>query len=89
MPPTGSDEGLRAAKTIRRLFPEIGVLLLSQTLEPAYARELLATGEQRVGYLLKDRVADMNEFARALVRIAEGEVVLDAKIEKTVLAGAR
>ena len=88
MPPTGSDEGLRAAKTIRRLFPEIGVLLLSQTLEPAYARELLATGEQRVGYLLKDRVADMNEFARALVRIAEGEIVLDAKIEKTVLAGA-
>lgn len=86
MPPTGSDEGLRAAKTIRRLFPDIGVLLLSQTLEPAYARELLATGEERVGYLLKDRVADMNEFAGALVRIARGEVVLDSKIESSVLA---
>jgi class 3 adenylate cyclase/CheY-like chemotaxis protein len=88
MPPSGSDEGLRAAKTIRRLFPEIGVLLLSQTLEPAYARELLATGEERVGYLLKDRVADMNEFAAALVRIAAGEVVLDSKIESRVLTGA-
>ena len=77
MPPTGSDEGLRAAKAIRGLFPDVGVLLLSQTLEPAYARELLETGDESVGYLLKDRVADMQEFTRALLRIAAGEVVLD------------
>jgi class 3 adenylate cyclase/CheY-like chemotaxis protein len=80
MPPSGSDEGLRAAKTIRGLFPDVGVLLLSQALEPAYARELLATGRESVGYLLKDRVADMQEFTRALLRIAAGEVVLDEEL---------
>jgi class 3 adenylate cyclase/CheY-like chemotaxis protein len=80
MPPSGSDEGLRAAKSIRRLFPEVGVLLLSQALEPPYARELLETGEESVGYLLKDRVADMQEFTRALLRIAAGEVVLDDEL---------
>jgi class 3 adenylate cyclase/CheY-like chemotaxis protein len=80
MPPSGSDEGLRAAKAIRGLFPEVGVLLLSQTLEPAYARELLETGDESVGYLLKDRVADMQEFTRALLRIAAGEVVLDDEL---------
>lgn len=81
MPPSGSDEGLRAAKVIRRLYPGTGVLLLSQALEPVYARELLATGAQGVGYLLKDRVADVEEFSAALVRIAGGAVVLDAEIE--------
>jgi class 3 adenylate cyclase/CheY-like chemotaxis protein len=80
MPPSGSDEGLRAAKAIRGLFPEVGVLLLSQTLEPAYARELLETGTESVGYLLKDRVADMQEFTRALLRIAAGDVVLDDEL---------
>jgi class 3 adenylate cyclase/CheY-like chemotaxis protein len=80
MPPSGSDEGLRAAKAIRGLFPEVGVLLLSQTLEPAYARELLETGGESVGYLLKDRVADMQEFTRALLRIAAGDVVLDDEL---------
>ncbi|HEU4450490.1 MAG TPA: response regulator [Gaiellaceae bacterium] len=84
MPPTGTEEGLRVAKAIRGLYPEVGVLLLSATLEPAYARELLATGEESVGYLLKDRVADMGEFARALERIAAGEVVLDSNIERDV-----
>lgn len=87
MPPTGSDEGVRAAQTIRRLHPETGVLLLSQDLVPAYARELLETTEEGVGYLLKDRVADMEEFAEALRRVAEGEVVLDAEID--ALAPAR
>ena len=81
MPPSRSDEGVRAAKAIRRLHPGTGVLLLSQDLVPAYARELLETGEGSVGYLLKDRVADMDEFAGALRRIAEGEVVLDAEID--------
>jgi class 3 adenylate cyclase/CheY-like chemotaxis protein len=85
MPPSGSDEGVRAAKAIRRQHPATGVLLLSRDLVPAYARELLETGEEGVGYLLKDRVADMDEFARALRRIADGEVVLDAEID--ALAG--
>ncbi len=81
MPPSGSDEGVRAAQAIRRLHPETGVLLLSQDLVPAYARELLETSDGSVGYLLKDRVADMVEFADALRRIAEGEIVLDAEID--------
>lgn len=81
MPPSGSDEGVRAAQAIRRLHPETGVLLLSQDLVPAYARELLAASDEGVGYLLKDRVADMVEFADALRRVADGEVVLDAEID--------
>ncbi len=80
MPPSGSDEGVRAAKAIRREHPDVGVLLLSQDLVPAYARELLAASRDGVGYLLKDRVADMEEFAGALQRVAAGEVVLDAQI---------
>jgi class 3 adenylate cyclase/CheY-like chemotaxis protein len=81
MPPSGSDEGLRAAEAIRRLHPETGVLLLSQDLVPAYARELLEASQEGVGYLLKDRVADMVEFVDALRRVADGEVVLDAEID--------
>jgi class 3 adenylate cyclase/CheY-like chemotaxis protein len=85
MPPTGSDEGVRAARAIRRQHPETGVLLLSQDLVPAYARELLEESDEGVGYLLKDRVADIVEFAEALRRVADGEVVLDAEID--ALAG--
>lgn len=81
MPPSGTDEGVSAAKTIRRLHPGTGVLLLSQDLVPAYARELLEASDEGVGYLLKDRVADMTEFANALRRIADGEVVLDEEID--------
>ena len=81
MPPSGTDEGVNAAKTIRRLHPDTGVLLLSQDLVPAYARELLEASDGGVGYLLKDRVADMTEFADAIRRIADGEVVLDAEID--------
>ena len=81
MPPSGSDEGVRAAQAIRRLYPETGVLLLSQDLVPAYARELLEASDEGVGYLLKDRVADMAEFAGALRRVANGEVVFDAEID--------
>ena len=77
MPPSGTDEGVTAAKAIRRLHPETGVLLLSQDFVPAYARELLDASGEGVGYLLKDRVADMTEFAGAIRRIAEGDVVLD------------
>lgn len=86
MPPSGSDEGLRAAKTIRRLFPDTAVLLLSQALELAYARELLDTGEEKVGYLLKDRVGNVEEFSGALLRLADGAVVLDAEIERAKLS---
>ncbi len=86
MPPSGTDEGVNAAKTIRRLHPETGVLLLSQDLVPAYARELLEASDEGVGYLLKDRVADMTEFADAIRRIAEGEVVLDAEIDAIACA---
>ena len=77
MPPSGSDEGLRAAKTIRSRFPGVGVVLLSQALEPAYAAELIADSPTSVGYLLKDRVSDLDEFAAALHRVAEGGLALD------------
>ncbi|HXV33885.1 MAG TPA: response regulator [Gaiellaceae bacterium] len=77
MPPSGTDEGVSAAKTIRELHPDTGVLLLSQDFVPAYARELLEASGEAVGYLLKDRVADMTEFAGAIRRIADGDVVLD------------
>jgi class 3 adenylate cyclase/CheY-like chemotaxis protein len=84
MPPSGSDEGVRAAQAILRQHPGTGVLLLSQDLVPAYARELLETSDKGVGYLLKDRVADMVEFADALRRVADGEVVLDPEIDPLV-----
>lgn len=80
MPPGHSDEGLRAAETIRREHPGTGVLLLSQHLELAYARELLSDGAGGVGYLLKDRVSDLAGFADAVRRIADGDVVLDPEI---------
>jgi class 3 adenylate cyclase/ActR/RegA family two-component response regulator len=81
MPPGHSDEGLRAAATIRREYPGTGVLLLSQYLELTYARELLADGAGGVGYLLKDRVSDITGFADAVRRIADGDVVLDPEIK--------
>jgi DNA-binding NarL/FixJ family response regulator len=80
MPPTHSDEGLRAARKIREEYPGTGVLLLSQYAEPAYARELLADGESGVGYLLKDRVADVKQFAAAVRKVSEGGVALDPEI---------
>lgn len=77
MPPTHSDDGLRAAKQIRRRYPAVAVLVLSQYAEPAYARDLLSDGEERVGYLLKDRIADLDGFAAALESLAAGGCVLD------------
>ena len=84
MPPNHADEGLRAAETIRRTHPEAGILVLSQYAEPAYARELLASCTSSVGYLLKDRVSDLEGFAEAVRRVAEGEVVLDPEIRVEV-----
>jgi CheY-like chemotaxis protein len=81
MPPTNTDEGLRAAKQIRREHPGVGVLVLSSHIEEAYARELLENGANGVGYLLKDRVGEVDEFTDAVRRIAAGEVVLDPSLE--------
>jgi class 3 adenylate cyclase/CheY-like chemotaxis protein len=80
MPPTGTDEGLRAAREIRERFPQVGVLLLSQALEPAYAAELVGDDPTGVGYLLKDRAGDLAEFAAAVKRVAEGGSALDPEL---------
>jgi DNA-binding NarL/FixJ family response regulator/class 3 adenylate cyclase len=80
MPPTQTDEGLRAAKEIRDRHPETCVLVLSQYLEPAYALELLSESAEGVGYLLKDRVADVPEFIAAVKRVGEGGSALDPSV---------
>lgn len=80
MPPTFRDEGVRAAIRARELRPGVGILLLSQYVEVAYARELLASGSGGVGYLLKDRVASLAELKDAIDRIATGGTVLDPEV---------
>jgi DNA-binding NarL/FixJ family response regulator len=77
MPPTYTDEGLVAAKQIRAEHPSIGVLVLSQYVDVAYALKLVTEGAERVGYLLKDRIGDVDELADALRRIAEGGSVVE------------
>ena len=89
MPPTHSDEGLRAAQEIREKHPEVGVLVLSQYLEPGYAMELLAKSAEGVGYLLKDRVSDVGEFAAAVRRVAEGGSALDPAIVSQLVGRRR
>ena len=81
MPPTNTDEGIQVAKKIRSEHPDVGVLLLSQYVEEEYAHELLSGDTRGLGYLLKDRVADVDEFASAVRRIAEGGTVLDPALE--------
>jgi DNA-binding NarL/FixJ family response regulator/class 3 adenylate cyclase len=88
MPPTQTDEGLRAAQEIRSTYPNVGVLVLSQYVEPTYAMELLAESAEGVGYLLKDRVADVDEFAAAVRRVAQGGSALDPALV-TQLVGRR
>lgn len=80
MPPGHRDDGLRAAVALRTEQPDLGVLVLSQYVEEAYARDLLADGRGRVGYLLKDRVQDLDALAGTLDRVAAGEVVLDPEV---------
>jgi DNA-binding NarL/FixJ family response regulator len=80
MPPTHTDEGLQAAKAIRQRFPQVGVLVLSQYVEPGYAMELLSESSEGVGYLLKDRVSDVEEFAGAVRRVAQGGSALDPAV---------
>ncbi|MGH9104317.1 MAG: response regulator transcription factor [Acidimicrobiales bacterium] len=87
MPPTFTDEGLRSAIGLRRDHPEVGILVFSQYVETRYAAELLAGGAAGIGYLLKDRVADVADFAEALVRVASGGTALDPEVV-TQLMGA-
>jgi DNA-binding NarL/FixJ family response regulator len=89
MPPTHTDEGLRAAQEIREKHPGIGVLVLSQYVEPAYAMELLAESAEGVGYLLKDRVSDMGEFTDAVRRVAGGGSALDPTIVSQLVGRRR
>ncbi|MDQ3571796.1 MAG: response regulator transcription factor [Actinomycetota bacterium] len=85
MPPGHSDEGLRAARQIRAELPGTAVLVLSQDVEEAYARELLAVDANGVGYLLKDRVADVEDFVAAVRRVAAGGSALDPVVVQTML----
>jgi DNA-binding NarL/FixJ family response regulator len=89
MPPTHTDEGLQAAQEIREKHPGIGVLVLSQYIEPAYAMELLADSAEGVGYLLKDRVSDVHEFADAVRRVADGGSALDPTIVSQLVGRRR
>ena len=89
MPPTHTDEGLRAAQQIRERYPRVGVLVLSQYVEPAYALELLAETAEGVGYLLKDRVSDVGEFAAAVRRVAGGGSALDPAIVQQLVGRRR
>ena len=89
MPPTNTDDGLRAALTLREELPDTGVLVLSQYVEEGYAVDLLAEGGDGVGYLLKDRVADVKLFTDAVVRVAEGGSALDPEVVTHMLRRKR
>jgi len=89
MPPTYTDEGLRAAIQLRREYPETAVLVFSQYVETRYATRLLAESASGVGYLLKDRVADVAEFAEALARVAGGGTALDPEVVSQLLSASR
>jgi DNA-binding NarL/FixJ family response regulator len=89
MPPTHTDEGLRAAIAARSQLPGAPILVLSQYVEASYAGDLLADGSGAVGYLLKDRVARVGEFLDALDRVARGATVLDPQVIAQLLAGQR
>jgi DNA-binding NarL/FixJ family response regulator len=85
MPPTHTDEGLRAALQIRERWPEAGVLVLSQHIERNYAAQLLASSAERVGYLLKDRVAQVEEFLDALERVEAGGAAIDPEVVRQLV----
>jgi DNA-binding NarL/FixJ family response regulator len=80
MPPTQTDEGVRAAVEARRRRPDAAILILSQYVEERYASDLLSSGARGIGYLLKDRVADVQEFVAAAVRVAAGGTVIDPEV---------
>jgi len=85
MPPTNTDEGLRAALEIRKQWPSVGVLVLSQYIEKRYAAQLLDGDGSRVGYLLKDRVAQVGEFLDALVRVGDGGAAFDKEVVRQLV----
>jgi DNA-binding NarL/FixJ family response regulator/class 3 adenylate cyclase len=89
MPPTHTDEGLKAAARIRERFPTTGVLVLSQYVETGYAMELLSESAEGVGYLLKDRVSDLEQFASAVRRVADGGSVLDPDVVSQLIGRRR
>jgi len=89
LPPTHTDEGLRAALEIRSQHPKVGVLVLSQYVEVGLAMKLLASSAERAGYLLKDRISDVKEFAASVRRVAEGGSAIDPIIVSTLLSKRR
>ncbi|WP_344101212.1 response regulator transcription factor [Myceligenerans crystallogenes] len=89
MPPSHTDEGLRAVLALRERLPGLPVLLFSQWIETTYASRLLEADARGVGYLLKDRVADVRDFTGALARVAAGETVLDPEVVTQLLGAAR
>jgi DNA-binding NarL/FixJ family response regulator len=86
LPPTQTDEGVRAAVEVRRRQPEVAILILSQYVEERYASDLLGGGSQGVGYLLKDRVADVREFLSAARRVAAGGTAIDPEVVSQLLS---
>ncbi|GAA1041693.1 response regulator transcription factor [Virgisporangium ochraceum] len=89
LPPTFTDEGLRAVVAARRMVPALPVLILSQYVEPVYARELLSDGAGSVGYLLKDRVGEVGQFIDAVRQVAGGGTVMDPDVVAQLLGGGR
>jgi DNA-binding NarL/FixJ family response regulator len=89
MPPTHTDEGVRAALVIRAQHPDVSVLMLSQWVEERYATELIASDTRGFGYLLKDRVADVAEFVEAVHRVADGGTALDPEVVSQLLVRSR
>ncbi len=89
MPPTQTDEGVRAAVEARRRQPDAAILILSQYVEERYASEVLSSGARGIGYLLKDRVADAHEFVAAAARVAAGGTVIDPEVVRRLLARRR
>jgi DNA-binding NarL/FixJ family response regulator len=89
MPPTQTDEGVQAARVIRERWPNVAILVLSQYVEERYAGELIAAGASGLGYLLKDRIADVADFVAAVRRVGEGGAVLDPEVVSQLLARSR
>lgn len=89
MPPSFTDEGLRAAIELRRHYPGLAILMFSQYIETRYAEELLGNDAAGIGYLLKDRVADVSQFVEALMRVASGGTALDPEVVTQLMGSSR
>jgi DNA-binding NarL/FixJ family response regulator len=86
MPPSGTDEGIRAAATLRKDHPDVGVVVLSQYASPAYALDLLSEGSEGRAYLLKERVSDVDELVDAIKSVSEGGSVIDPKVVEALVS---